>query len=186
MSNAGRDGPRAGAGPRWARRLVIGGVIALLVVGAVGLAIYWDNWRSARENWQVPTRTEPYLKVHAAFLEDIEAGRTDVAYQATTDSFRKRVGRDEFEARAARYRAFKQRAGVTIKESDIRGPVGGDIPRTNQMSSTNTWADAGGEQLRDSVTVVQEADSFFLRRPPPLRVGEFTVGEVTPKGRGKP
>jgi hypothetical protein len=165
---------------------VIGGTVALLLAAVVGLAIYWDNWRSARENWQVPTRTEPYLKVHAAFLEDIEAGRTDAAYQATTDSFRKRVGRDEFEARAARYRAFKQRAGVAIKESDIRGPAGGDVPRTNQMSATNTCEDAGGEQLRDSVIVVQEADSFFRRHPPPLRVEEFTVGEVTPKGRGKP
>jgi hypothetical protein len=186
MSNAGRDGPRAGARPRWTRRLAIGGVIALLLAGAVGLGLYWYDWKSARENWQVPTRTEPYLKVHASFLEDIEAGRTDAAYQATTDSFRKRVGRDDFDARAARYRAFKQRAGVAIKESDIAGPVGGDVQRTNQMIATNTWEDAGGEQLQDSVTVVQEADSFFYRRPPPLRVGEFTVGEVTPKGRGKP
>jgi hypothetical protein len=54
------------------------------------------------------------------------------------------------------------------------------------MSATNTWADAGGNQLSVSVTVVQEADSFFYRRPPPLWVGEFTVGEVTLKAAGKP
>jgi hypothetical protein len=84
--------------------LVIGGTVAALLAAVVGLAIFWANWRSARENWQVPTRTEPYLKVHATFLEDIEAGRTDAAYQATTDSFRKRVGWDEFETRAGRRR----------------------------------------------------------------------------------
>jgi hypothetical protein len=164
---------------------VIGSVVVLLSVGAAGLALYWYDWNSARENWHVPTSTEPYLKVHRAFLEDIEAGRTDAAYQATTDSFRKRVGRDEFEAQAARYRAFKQRIGVEIKESDFAGPVGGDVQRTNQMIATNKWADAGGNELPVSVTVVQEADSFFYRRPPPLRVGEFSAGEVTPKAGGK-
>jgi hypothetical protein len=60
------------------------------------------------------------------------------------------------------------------------------VQRSNQMSASNTWADAGGNELRVSVTVVQEEDSFFYRRPPPLRVGEFTVGEVTPKAPGKP
>jgi hypothetical protein len=78
-----------------------------------------------------------------------------------------------------------QRAGVAIGESDITGPVGGDVQRTNQMSATNTWEDAGGHQLRVSVTVVQEADSFLYRRPPPLRVGEFTVEGPTPKAAGK-
>jgi hypothetical protein len=143
------------------------------------------EWKSARENWQIPTSTVPYSKVVATFLEDIEAGRLDAAHGSTRDSFRKRVGREEFEARAGRYRAFMQRPGITLWESDITGPVGGDVQRTNQMSATNTWADARGNQMRVLVTVVQEADSFFYRRPPPLRVGEFTVVEVPPKAAGK-
>jgi hypothetical protein len=96
---------------------MIGGVIVLLVVGAVGLVVYWMEWKSARENWAIPTSTVPYSKVLATFLEDIEAGRVDAAYGSTTDSFRKRVGREAFEARAGRYRAFMQRAGLAIWKS---------------------------------------------------------------------
>jgi hypothetical protein len=186
MSDAASDRPRTATAPRRLRKLLIGGAIALLLGAAVGLGLYWYDWRSAREGWRVEVRHEPYMKVKAAFLEDIEAGRLDAAYQVTTDSFRRRVGREEFEARAGRYRAFKQRPAVNPRESDLSGPAGGDDQRTNQMITADTWEDADGSQLRVSVTVVQEADSFFYRRPPPLRVEEFTVSEVSPKGAGKP
>jgi hypothetical protein len=187
MSDAASERPRTTDPPRRGRRLLIGGTAALLSVAAVGLGLYWYEWKTAREGWRVEARMEPYGKVRAAFLEDIEAGRVDTAYDATTDAFKGRVGREEFEARAGRYRAFKQRPGIRPDEAGASGPGGGGDPRTtNQMMTRDTWADADGRRLRVSVTVVQEADSFFYRRPPPLRVGEFTADELPPAAPGKP
>jgi hypothetical protein len=174
MSNTGSEAPRPGTPPGRGRRLVIGGVIALLLAGAVGLGLYWYDWKSARTNWPAQTH-DAYLKVQGAFMGDIEAGRLDSAYQSMTDSFRKRVSREAFGERAGRYRAFKQRAGVAAVEA-----------RSNGGATAFTLRDGDGNQLEVSVTVVQEEDSFLYRRPPPLRVGEFTVGEVTPKAPGNP
>jgi hypothetical protein len=54
------------------------------------------------------------------------------------------------------------------------------------MTTRDTWTDADGRRLRVTVTVAQEADSFWYRRPPPLRVGEFAADELPPEAPGKP
>jgi hypothetical protein len=175
----------------------------LLVVGGgliVCLALYRRDWNSAREGWRVETSPEPYLQVRAAFLADVEAGRLDAAYQAATPSFRGLVGRKKFEAAASCYRAFRQRPGarneagpnplrLTLNLDDLGPPTGSarqrkkdDSPRGYSVFASDYWTAADGARLRVSVTVVQEPDSFFYRRPPPIRVDSFAVEYVDSQG----
>jgi len=182
MSNMARDGPRRTVGPRRKRRLVIG-LVALLLLAGVGLVYYWVDWKTARQGR--PQSSGDYQKVQHAFLDDIEADRLDAAYRSTTASFQRQVSRAAFEERVRRYLAFKRKPGTQGIEGGVSGPTGGDYRGPNQMAFTGAWEDGEGSRLQMSVTVVQE-DSILYRRPPPPRVGEFTVEEVPPKAPGKP
>jgi hypothetical protein len=183
MSNTAMDSPRHGAGPRRSRRLVIGGLVALLSLVVIGLVYYWVDWETARQGQ--PQSSGDYQKAHQAFWEDIEADRLDAAYRSTTASFQRQVSRAAFDERVRRYLAFKRKPGAQVIEAGASGPTGGDYRGPNQMTFTGTWEDGEGSRLQTLITVVQE-DSILYRRPPPPRVGEFTVEEVPPKGPGKP
>jgi hypothetical protein len=183
MSNTASHDPRPKAEPQRSRWLVIGGLIVLLLLVGLGLAYYWVDWETARQGW--PQSSGDYQKAHRAFFEDIEADRLGAAYRSTTASFQRQVSRAAFEERVHRYLAFKQKPGAQGIEAGTSGPAGGDYRGPNQMTFTGTWEDGVGSRLQTSITVVQE-DSILYRRPPPPRVGEFTVEEVPPKAPGKP
>jgi hypothetical protein len=180
-------------------RLVVLGrrtAVALLLVAAVaaiGLGLYWLDWRNSREGWKVETNHEPYLKVRRAFLADVEASRLDAAYEATTHRFRELHGRAEFEAAVRRFREFRERPGARNEAGEnprvILLPIG-DMgnkqgARGEQFSVflSDTWVAADGSRLRVSVTVVQGPDSFFYRRPPPIGVDYFSVSYVDKEGK---
>jgi hypothetical protein len=183
MSDTASRDPRPAAGPRRNRRLVIGGLVALFLLVGIGLVYYWVDWETARQGR--PQSSSDYQKAHHAFLEDIEADRLDAAYRSTTASFQRQVSRAAFEERVHRFLAFKRKPGAQGIEGGASGPTGGDYRGPNQMTLTGTWEDGAGSRLQMSITVVQE-DSILYRRPPPPRVGEFTVEEVPPKAPGKP
>jgi hypothetical protein len=163
---------------------MIGGLIALLLLVAVGLLYYWIDWSAARAERRDQSSAD-YLKAYQAFLENIDTDRLEAAYQWTTATFRRRVSQEAFNERARRYRAFKKRPDTQGIESGSSGPVGGDYRGPNQMVFTSTLEDGAGKQLQYSITVVQ-VDSIFYRRPPPPQVGEFTVQEVTAKAPWQP
>jgi hypothetical protein len=184
MSNTATDGPRPAARPRRNRQLVIGGLLALFLLVGIGLVYYWIDWHNARQDRRDQS-SGGYQNAHHAFLQDIEADRLDPAYRSTTASFQRRVSRAAFEERVHRYLAFTRRPGARGIEGGASGPTGGDYRGPNQMTFTGTWEDGVGSRLQMSITVVQE-DSILHRRPPPPRVGEFTVEEVPPRAPGKP
>ena len=85
MSNADADArPRRGG-----RRVIVAliALVALVVGGAAGLIAYTVAWADARTD-RADQQSDGYLKAHAAFVADIEAGRLDAAYQSTTPAFR--------------------------------------------------------------------------------------------------
>lgn len=172
MSNADADEPDRRRG---GRRVIVAliALVALVVGGAAGLIAYTVAWADARTD-RADQQSDGYLKAHAAFVADIEAGRLDAAYQSTTPAFRHRVSREEFDERARRYLAFKERPPERGGSASSSGPTGGDYRGPNQMTLSETAEHADGTQTEVSVTVVFE-DSFFDRRPPPPRVGDFTV-----------
>jgi hypothetical protein len=185
VSNAHTEEPR-----RRGRLWVVAALGALLVGAAAGLFSYWMAWTDARAD-RADQRSDGYLKAHAAFLADIEAGRLDQAYQSTTPAFRRRVSREEFDERTRRYLAFKERPADRGGGASSSGPAGGDVRGPNQMILSQTADHADGTRTEVSVTVVFE-DSFFDRRPPPPQVGDFTVEEKPapppgmPDGRNRP
>jgi hypothetical protein len=181
--------PADGSDRRRGRRWLTAALVALLLVAAGGLFYYWMKWADARAD-RPDERADGYLKARDAFLADIEAGRLDQAYQSTTASFRRRVTREEFDERVRGYLAFKQRPADRGGSASSSGPAGGDVRGPNQMTLSETAEYADGTQTEVSVTVVFE-DSFFDRRPPPPRIGDFTVEDkravpAPPAGRNRP
>jgi hypothetical protein len=162
---------------------------ALLLGTAAGLLSYWIAWTDARAD-RADQESDGYLKAHAAFVADIEAGRLDQAYQSTTPAFRRRISREEFDERARGYLAFKNRPADRGGSASSSGPTGGDVRGPNQMVLSQTSEYSDGTQTEVSITVVFE-DSFFDRRPPPPRVGDFTVEDkraappAVPGGRNR-
>jgi hypothetical protein len=153
------------------------------LLGGVGLIYYWIDWETARLDRRDQS-SGGYQDARRAFLEDIEAGRLDAAYRSTTASYQGQVSRAAFEERARRYLAFVRKPGVQGIEGGASGPTGGDYRGPNRMTFTGTWEDGVGGRLRMSVTVLRE-DSILHRRPPPPRVGGFTVEEVPRKAPGE-
>jgi hypothetical protein len=179
MSNAAMDGPRPALRARRNRRLVIGGLLALLLLVGLGLVSYWVDWETARLDRRDQSSGH-YQEARLAFLKDIEAGRLDAAYRSTTASFQRQMTRSAFDERVRRYLAFVRRPGARGIEGHASGPTGGDCRGPNKMTIAGTWEDGVGGRLRMSTTVVQE-DSILYRRPPRPRVGDFTVEEVPPR-----
>jgi hypothetical protein len=164
--------------------LGIGVIVALLLLVAVGLVYYWVDWKDARGDRRDQSSGD-YLKTRKTFLEDIEAARLDAAYQSTTPSFQSRVSRGAFEERVGHYLAFQRKPGTQVVAGRASGPIAGDHRGPNRMALTDTLEDGEGNRLQMSITVMYE-DSILYRRPPPMRVGEFTVEEVLPQAPGKP
>src|SRR3954447_141147 len=140
VSNADTEEPRR-RGRLWV--LVVLG--ALLLGTAASLLSYWIAWTDARAD-RADQQSDRYLKVHAAFVADIEAGRLDAAYQSTTPSFRRRVSREEFDERARGYMAFKERPADRGGSASSRGPTGGDYRGPNQMTLSETSEYSDGTQ----------------------------------------
>jgi hypothetical protein len=180
VSNLDADEP----GRRRSRWWVIPALIALVVGGTAGLIAYTVAWADARAD-RADQQSDGYLKAHAAFVADVEAGRLEQAYQSTTPAFRRRVSREEFDERARRYRAFKERPPERGGSASSSGPTGGDYRGPNQMILSETAEYADGSQTEVSITVVFE-DSFFDRRPPPPRVGDFAVESKPTPPQGIP
>ena len=155
------------------RPLVLGVVVAVVLVAGLGLLYYWLDWKRARE---VLRGQEPeYHKVHQAFMDHVEAGRVEDAYGLTTDSFRRRVSREEFDQRVRRYLDFEKRPKVWGASAGHSGGHGWE-------KFERVLEDADGNRLRKSVSLTHE-DGFFHRRPPPPRVDDFTVDEPAPRPR---
>jgi hypothetical protein len=155
-------------------RLIIVSLLALVLLAGVGLVYYFVDWQTART---IDVSSGDYQKVYQRFLEDIEADSLDAAYQSTTASFQRQTSRDTFEKRVRHYLAFKRKFAQSI-EVGSSGPAGGNYRGPNRMSFTHVWEDKDKNRMQVSVSVVQD-DSIFYRRPPPPRVGEFTVEDAT-------
>src|SRR3954447_17398780 len=153
VSNADTEEPRR-RGRLWV--LVVLG--ALLLGTAAGLLSYWIAWTDARAD-RADQQSDGYLKAHAAFVADIEAGRLEAAYQSTTPAFRRRVSREDFDERARRYLASKARPAERGGGASSSGPTGGDYRGPNQMILSETADHTDGTQTEVSITVVFE-DSF--------------------------
>jgi hypothetical protein len=184
MSNAENDDRRAAARTRLRRRLTIGGLLILLLLLAPAPVKYLIDWNMARLDRR-DTESSDYLKAYQTFLEDLDADRLDAAYQSTTAAFQKRVSREQFEQTAQRYLAFKRKPDARGIESESSGPAGGDHRGPNRMVFTHTLEDQQGTRRQSSITVEQQ-DSLLKSRPPPPRVGEFKVSNVSPEAPEKP
>src|SRR5262245_780268 len=89
---ARRDRRLAGAGAAIAAVVVGAGVVLLLLVA---LLYYWIDWTLARPPYTDDPETA-YSEAARRFWEDVEAGRLDAAYDATSAGFRARVSREAF------------------------------------------------------------------------------------------
>jgi hypothetical protein len=149
------------------------------MLAGVGLIYYWVDWQTVR---QIDQNSVDYRKVYLSFMEDIETGRLDDAYQSTTASFQGQTSRTTFGERVRHYLDFKGKFAQAI-EAGSSGPVGGNYRGPNRMSFTHVWEDKHKNRMQVSVSVVQE-DSIFYHRPPPPKVGDFTVEEMTARDPG--
>jgi hypothetical protein len=159
--------PPARARARRRRPLVVG-VLAVVLVAGLGLLYYWIDWERARQDLR--GREADYNTVYQTFLNDLHAGNLDAAYDSTTDSFRERVSRAEFETRVQRYLDFEKRPGV-------RGAEGGHSGGHGWEKFDHVLEDADGNRLKKTLSLTHE-DGFLHRRPPPPRVDDFTADEL--------
>lgn len=167
--------PPSQATSRRRRPLVVGVLVAVVLVAGLGLLYYWLDWKRARE--EMRGQGPDYNTVYQAFENDLHAGNLDAAYESTTDSFRKRVSREEFERRVRRYLDFEKRP-------DVRGRQAGHSGGHGWEKSERVLEDAEGNRLRKTVSLTHE-DGFLHRRPPPPRVDDFTAEEAAPRPPGK-
>lgn len=154
------------------RSLTIGGV--LLPVGLSGGAFYYYvNWKEAREEEYRKTSTSTYFTpARREFLEHLRAGRIDEAYAATTKDFRNRISRERFgdlAGRYADYRAMREQGGVAGGASVSSG--------SDRLTERESIEIENGKIVEVTLTIRRDRDSILLRRPPPVKVDEFSVEE---------
>jgi hypothetical protein len=152
----------------------------LVVVGVpLGLYFYWDDWKRHRPPYQEYAKEE-YQAVCMEFFDDLAAGRLDHAYDATSARFKKQMSRSEFHTTVGRFLA------LTHIEEGVMGQLSGPSSSDNVLSRNWCFSSRAAKGPDKKVTefciwvrTEWSEDSFFYRRPPPPRVEEIQVREIS-------
>jgi len=182
-------GPDTGARPGgWAASLLTAAGVILPIFLAIGGFYYYTEWQDERDRRSVEASSSTFFSTaRDDFFEPLKAGRIDDAYAATTESFKKRISRGQFDELVGKYNNF---------EKDRHQHRGGGA---SSSSSGETLTEQGyfeiddGRVMQMTVTYRGDRDSVLYRTPPPVRVDDFNVEEWArpaqpfgwPKGPGR-
>jgi len=156
----------------WIYRLLVFAAVALpVLLAAFGISYYWD-WKEARnEDMRRASNSEYFAKARDAFMEPLRAGRIDDAYAATSDRFKRRISREQFDELARRYEQYRK------AREQVRGGGAGMSGGSSGQTEYEYAEVEKGKTVVVTWTIRRDPDSIFVRDPPPVHVDDFTIEE---------
>lgn len=146
-------------------RAMVGALGLALAAYAFALGAYHREWTGRRE--RMPHSADA---VRRPFVEGVVSGDLERAWEGTSASFRRRVGREEFERRARAFVEFRNDPRVRLVGSGSSGGYDGS-------DSYDVYVQEGGVAMRLRISIRREPDSLFRLEPPRLAVEEFSLEE---------